>query len=307
MRGNESIHAAKIVMETFALRTVLVFSLCLFLSCICLAQKKDTSINRKRLNTVVLGTSAAYTGSMIALSEIWYSKNDKQSFHFFNDASEWKQVDKAGHFYSAFQLSAIGSRLLQWSTVNKRKSDKAGAIASFFMMSSIEVFDGFSSGYGASASDLLANALGSSFYLSQNLTWNETRIYPKFSFHRSDFAALRPTILGTSLGEELIKDYNGQTYWLSVDMDKFLRFPKWLNLSAGYGAHGMVYANDEQNLANGFKSNRQYYVGLDFDLTAYRSKSKVLNTLILFANMIKLPAPSVEFSNGKVKGHLFSF
>ncbi len=274
------------------------------------AQTSDTTtsqVNRKRLNTVIIGSSVAYTASMIGLSSIWYSQYDKQSFHFFNDASEWRQVDKVGHFYSAFQLSAVGSSLLQWSNVPKSKSDKLGALTSFFIMSSIEVLDGFSAGYGASGSDMLANALGASFYVGQNLIWNETRIYPKFSFHRTDYAPLRPNTLGSTFLEELIKDYNGQTYWLSVDMDKFIRFPKWLNLSAGYGANGMVYADESQNQAAGYTSYRQYYLSLDFDLTAYHSRSKVLNTLIFFVNMIKLPAPGLEFSNGKVKGHLFAY
>lgn len=275
----------------------------------CFSQSKDSitsPVNKKRLNTVIIGSGAAYTGTMVALSSVWYSQYDKQSFHFFNDAAEWKQVDKAGHFYSAFQISAIGSAFAQWSNVPKSKSDKAASLTSFFMMSSIEVLDGYSAGYGASGSDLLANVLGASFYLGQNLLWNETRIYPKFSFHRTDYASLRPNTLGSTSSEELIKDYNGQTYWLSVDMDKFTRFPKWLNLAVGYGGNEMVYANDNQNSAAGFTAYRQYYLGFDFDLTAFRSKSKVLNTLIFVANMIKLPAPSLEFSNGKLRGHLLS-
>lgn len=273
------------------------------------AQTKDSSslVNRKRLNAVIIGSGAAYTGTMIGLSSVWYSQYDKQSFHFFNDALEWKQVDKVGHFYSAFQLNSIGSHLLQWGNIDKSKSDKISSLTSFLIMSSIEVLDGYSAGYGASGSDLLANGLGASFYLAQNLIWNETRIHPKYSFHRSDYASLRPNTLGSTPLEELIKDYNGQTYWLSVDMHKFARFPKWLNVAVGYGANGIVYANDNQNSAAGFTSYRQYYLTLDFDLSAYRSKSKVLNTLIFFVNIIKLPAPGFEFSQGKLTGHLFSY
>jgi hypothetical protein len=174
-------------------------------------------------------------------------------------------------------------------------------------MSSIEVLDGFSAGYGASATDLLANALGSGFYLGQQALWNETRLYPKFSFHRTDYAPQRPETLGSGLLEEIIKDYNGQTYWLSADVDKFIRFPKWLNISMGYGAEGMLYANEEDNLAVGLQPYRQYFIGIDFDLTAIKSRSKAVNTLIYLANMIKLPAPTLEFSNGKVKGHFFYF
>jgi uncharacterized protein YfiM (DUF2279 family) len=219
-------------------------------------QTKD-SINHQRLNTVIISSAIVYTGAMIGLNSIWYSQYDKQSFQFFNDWPEWKQMDKLGHLYSAFQLSSIGSRSLQWSGVSKKKSDIAGSITSFAIMSSIEILDGFSAGYGASVSDLAANAVGSGLYLGQNLVWNEVRIYPKYSFHRTEFASQRPGTLGDGLLEEMIKDYNGQTIWLSVDVDKFIRFPKWLNLAVGYGAENMIYARDEQNIEQGLYPYRQ--------------------------------------------------
>jgi uncharacterized protein YfiM (DUF2279 family) len=287
-----------------------VLTLIFIISCFRVYSQENDSlikVNPARLKTVIIGSAVAYTGTMIGLNALWYSQYDRQSFQFFNDAGEWKQMDKVGHFYSAFQISSIGSRSLQWSGVSKKKSDLAGAITSFAVMSSIEVLDGFSAGYGASATDLLANALGSGFYLGQQALWNETRLYPKFSFHRTDYAPQRPETLGSGLFEEIIKDYNGQTYWLSADIDKFIRFPKWLNISIGYGAEGMLYATDEDNLANGLQPYRQFFVGIDFDLTAIKSRSKTVNTLIYLVNMIKLPAPTLEISNGKVKGHFFYF
>jgi uncharacterized protein YfiM (DUF2279 family) len=216
-------------------------------------------------------------------------------------------MDKLGHFYSAFQLASVGSQALQWSGVSRKKSDIAGTITSFAIMSSIEVLDGYSSGYGASASDLVVNAVGAGFFLGQNLLWKEVRLYPKFSFHRSEFAFQRPETLGNGLFEEIIKDYNGQTIWLSLDIDKFIRFPQWLNLVVGYGAESMVYARDAENREQGLYPYRQLYVGLDFDLTAIKSKSKALNALIYFVNMIKVPAPTIEFSQGKVKAYAFYY
>jgi uncharacterized protein YfiM (DUF2279 family) len=272
------------------------------------AQSLDTTqcINHKRLNGVIIGSAVLYTGTMIGLSQVWYSNYDKQSFHFFNDASEWKQVDKVGHFYSAFQLSAVSSKVLQWSNVPQKKSDKIGALAGFMLMSSIEVLDGFSAGYGASVSDLAANAVGSGFYLGQSLVWKEVRIHPKFSFHRTEFAALRPDLLGNGLSE-IIKDYNGQTYWLSVDMDKFISFPKWINFAVGYGAEEMIYANDSQNQAAGYDPYRQFYVSIDFDLTSIQTQSKVVKGLLYFANMIKLPGPTIGFSNKGTRAYAFYF
>lgn len=269
-------------------------------------QSKD-SINHPRLNTVIITSATLYSGAMVGLNSVWYKQYNKQSFRFFNDWQEWNQMDKLGHLYSSFQLASIGSQALQWSGVSKKKSDVAGTITSFAIMSSIEILDGYSSGYGASASDWGANALGAGLFLGQNLIWDEVRIYPKYSFHRTNFAKQRPGTLGNGILEEMIKDYNGQTIWLSVDMDRFVKFPKWLNLAIGYGAENMIYANDLQNAEVGLYPYRQVYLGLDFDFTAIKSKSKLVNTLIYFANMIKLPAPAVEFWRGKPKGHLFYY
>ncbi|MCW5910698.1 MAG: DUF2279 domain-containing protein [Cyclobacteriaceae bacterium] len=262
---------------------------------------------RKRQKTVIIASSVAYSASMVALASAWYSQYDSQPFRFFNDAHEWKQMDKAGHTFSAFQLTAISSATWQWSGLSKQKSDRIGALTSFGIMSSIEILDGFSAGYGASVTDVIANAAGNGLYWGQQALWKETRIYPKISFHRTHYAPLRPHTLGNGLAEEILKDYNGQTYWLSVDMDKFTRFPKWLNLAVGYGAEGMIYAHDISNLNAGYNPHRKLFVGVDFDLTAFKSRNKTLNTLIFIANMVRLPAPALQFSQGRAKGHWFYF
>ncbi|HZB11587.1 MAG TPA: DUF2279 domain-containing protein, partial [Chryseolinea sp.] len=65
---------------------------------------------------------------------------------------------------------------------------------------------------------------------------------------------------------------------------------------------GMIYARDYQNAEAGYaEPYRQYYLSIDFDLRAIRSRSKAVNTLLFFANMIKIPAPTVEFSKDGVK------
>lgn len=262
------------------------------------------SINQKRLRTLIIGGGAAYGLTLYGLSELWYKDSEQQSFQFFNDNGEWKQVDKLGHFYSAFYFSYGTSKALQWCNVPKKKSDLYGAITGFLVMVPIEILDGYSADYGASSGDLIADAGGALFYLGQAMLWKEPRIYPKFSFHRTNYAKERPEVLGDNYYNEMLKDYNGQTYWLSVDMDKFIKFPKWLNLAVGYGAEGMVYANDQPNKEMGYNSYRQYYFSLDPDLTSIRTNSKVLKTAFFLLSLIKLPSPTVEFSS---QGTRFSF
>jgi uncharacterized protein YfiM (DUF2279 family) len=272
--------------------------------------RTDTTrtVNKKRLTGLVVGSTVAYGVAIYGLNELWYSHNPHQSFAFFNDNAEWKQVDKVGHFYSTFYISYAYDHALRWTGVKDRKAALIGSLVGFGVMFPIEVMDGYSAAYGASVGDLAANAAGAAFYLGQTLLWNELRIYPKFSFHTTEYAPMRPNVLGDNLVSQMFKDYNGQTYWLSVDMDKFVRFPKWLNLAVGYGAEGMVYARDDQNIeANIGTPYRQFYLSIDFDLRAIKTRSRFVKGLIEVVSMIKLPAPALQFSEKGVKAYAFYF
>jgi hypothetical protein len=70
---------------------------------------------------------------------------------------------------------------------------------------------------------------GTALFVSQELLWKEQRITPKFSFHTTQYAQYRPNVLGSSLAEQMLKDYNGQTYWLSVNLHSFYKGSKSLN------------------------------------------------------------------------------
>lgn len=286
---------------TFLIMAMLIFSKALS------RQTDSLQVDKKRLTRFIAISGAAYTVTIIGLSELWYKDSERQSFRFFNDNAEWKQIDKLGHFYSGFYFSYGTSQALRWSNVQQRKADLIGAATGFLILAPIEVFDGFSKAYGASSGDLLANAAGSAFFLGQSLLWNEPRIYPRFSFHRTGYASLRPNTLGDNFASEFLKDYNGQTYWLSFDMDKFMKFPKWLNIAVGYGANEMVFARDSQNEEAGYSAYRQYYLALDLDLTGIRTRSKVLKTFFGLVSLLKFPAPTLELSKNGLKFHPLYF
>lgn len=271
------------------------------------AQVDSTSVDRKRLKTLIISSAVGYTAGLATLNHLWYKDTRRQSFRFFNDNAEWKQADKAGHFFASFLISDISSRALRSANVETRKSDLMGAVTGVLLTLPIEVFDGFSDGYGASVGDVVANVAGPAFFLGQKSAWGEIRIRPKFSFQRTGYPQLRPELLGDNILGEIVKDYNGQTYWLSFDLDKFTRFPRWLNIAVGYGAHDMVYARDHQNRERGFDPYRQYYLALDLDLTAIETRSKWLKALLYVVNIVRLPAPALEWSRGRTKFHPFYF
>lgn len=265
-----------------------------------LLRKDSSQINKKRLKAIWIGGSAFYVGTMVGLYTIWYQGSEQRSFHFFNDNAQWLQMDKVGHFYSAYHFSRASMEAFRWAGMSERKAALWGTLSGIILMTPIEILDGFSADFGASWGDFLANTGGALFSYGQIALWNEIRIHPKFSFHRTAFPAQRPEILGRGFREEIVKDYNGQTYWLSFDIDKFMpqkRFPKWLNIAVGYGAENMLYAREAENRDLGqLNAFRQYYLGIDFDLSAIRTRSKVLNTLLYLANLIRLPAPTLEYS-----------
>lgn len=271
-------------------------------------QDGDSIRRSKRLKPFVIASSATYAVTLIGLDRLWYADFERESFHFFNDNSEWKQLDKLGHFYSAFHLSKFGHRAFQWTGLEERKALFWGTMVSVITLTPIEILDGFSSEYGASYGDIIANTSGALLFLGQHKLWGEIRIHPKYSFNRSDFAAQRPELLGSNLLEELIKDYNAQQYWLSIDLSKFnSNIPKWLNVGIGYSATGMISANDQQNESLGLNPRRQYFIGIDFDLNEYKSRSKFVNSLIYIVNMIHLPAPALELSDSKLKFNFLNY
>lgn len=272
----------------------------------------------KRRFAVVAGTEAILmAGSLIMLNELWYKQYPRSSFHTFNDNAEWMQMDKIGHVQTAYSTGLISSRLLYWTGMKYKRATWIGGLTGFAYLTAIEIMDGYSVGWGFSVGDMIANTSGSALFISQELIWNEQRIQPKFGFRRSGYAHYRPELLGAGYHEELLKDYNGQTYWLSVNVASFLnfdnRFPKWLNVAIGYGANGMTGGHENPVMYNSqgneitLQRYRQYYISLDVDLRKLHVKSRFLQWVFTFVSFIKIPAPGIELSKYGVRPILFAF
>lgn len=263
-----------------------------------------------KLKKIILYGGIGYGVSLFTLSQAWYKEQGLENFKFFNDNAEWLQIDKAGHAFTTYSVSRVGYELLKNTRLSDHQAIFWGSAMSTLLLLPVEILDGFSPDFGFSYGDMIANAAGSGLFLGQQVVWKEQRIKLKWSFHQTSLAQLRPNLLGSGLAEELLKDYNGQTYWLSLDVHAFAkesRFPKWLNFSLGYGAQNMVFARNEQNSAAGFENFRQYYLGIDFDLSYIKTDKKWLKALLFIGDTIRLPAPAIEFSKNKVKGRLFYY
>lgn len=276
--------------------------------------KPSDSLNLQRRNTVLISETVIAASVLVGLNQIWYADYPRSSFHTINDNSEWLQMDKAGHVFSSYHLGNFGKSTLAWSGVSKKNQLIYGSTLGFAFLSVVEVMDGYSSNWGASLGDVGANAAGTALFVSQELLWKEQRIVPKFSFHTTPYASARPNVLGSSLSEQILKDYNGQTYWLSANVHSFFKgskIPSWFNIAIGYGAEGMITGNEE--LVNTVflpesERFRQFYFSFDVDLTKIKTKSHLLKTVFEIFNTIKIPAPTFEISSrGDFKFHYFYF
>ncbi len=261
----------------------------------------------RRVRLVALGIGSGAAAVVGGLGATWYT-GVKMPFHWFNDGHEWAQLDKAGHVWGAFQESRASIDRLRWAGLSRRNALWWGAPVGLILQGTIEYFDGRSPGYGASATDLAANAVGTALYAGQVALWDQPRFWPKMGVHLTPFARKRPNTLGANVPQRLLKDYNGQTHWLTADVGAFLgpaaRWPRWLHVAVGYGAENLVYGSPEQNRAAGYQTVRQFYIGPDVHLMNVRTRSKVLRRLFYVLSIVRLPAPALELrSTGGVRLH----
>ncbi|MFP4845771.1 DUF2279 domain-containing protein [Winogradskyella sp. PE311] len=273
--------------------------------------KPSDTLNKFRRNTVVITEASLASLTLLGLDQLWYVDYPRSKFKTIDDSSEWLQMDKIGHVFSSYQLGRIGASALNWAGVDAKNQLIYGSTLGLGFLTAVEVMDGFSEEWGFSWTDMAANVAGTGLYVGQELLWKEQRIVLKYSFQRTEFARKRPDKLGNGFTEEFLKDYNGQTYWLSANINSFLKtdyIPNWINLAFGYGADGMLTGDANDPLFLNQNRTRQYYLSLDIDLTRIKTKSQVLKTIFDVFNVIKIPFPTIELrSNGRLKAHYIYF
>ncbi|MEX2596590.1 MAG: DUF2279 domain-containing protein [Salibacteraceae bacterium] len=289
------------------------------------------SLNENRAILIGATQSITYVGSLSGLQLLWYSDYDDQPFQFFNDWEGWLQMDKIGHTVSTYQVGLNLYKLNRWAGLSERNSIWLSAGVSYSFITLVEVMDGYSAGWGFSAWDAAFNTLGTGAFLAQQLTWKEQRIKLKYSFYPSGLDQNNTTgitveeanraenLFGTGLHEQWLKDYNGQTYWISANVWSLIgkpdRFPKWLNLAVGYSANNMLgaesnawelYPNVVENseiYTSTLQRERQLLLSIDVDLDHVNLPIYLKWMRPLFG-VIKFPFPALEWNSERgLVGH----
>lgn len=274
-----------------------------------LAQNDRDSVNAQpRIKTWQLLTAegAIYTGSMLVLSQAWYKDYPRSSFHWFNDNREWLQMDKIGHAYAGYQIAYQNARFIERTGLSRKKAILVSTGISIGALSSIELFDGHSAKWGASSGDLIANVSGAAAFALQDLIWEKQIFRLKFSYRPSPYAKKRPEALGKNKLENVLKDYNAQTYWLSVnlkDITGIRDLPPWLALSFGYSANGMVGGSQNPEPYTNIERYRQIFLSPDIDWQKIQTRRKGLKILFRVLNTIKVPLPAVAIQKQKLVWH----
>lgn len=293
------------------------------------------SINSGRIRLLAIGGTVGYSATLIGLSQAWYKDYPKSSFHFFDDRGEWMDMDKYGHFLTSYFETEWARAAYRWAGMEENKQLWYAAGTSLLMQSTIEVLDGFSSQWGFSVPDMVANVSGPALYILQEKLWQEQRIRLKFSVHYVKYddylinegnghspVFLKDrvkSIYGRGYAERLLKDYNGQSYWISfnpfsISGGEKQFWPEWLNLAFGLSTENVFGGYGNRWRENGepyvvpedlYPRQRQYLMSLDVDLSKIPSRSPFVRTLLGMANVIKVPAPALEIDgSGELRGHI---
>jgi len=272
----------------------------------------DSSKFTKGQKAYVITASSGLVLGHAGLYQLWYKDYPQSSFHFINDNQQWLQMDKYGHGFSAYTLSETGYATCKSLGFSEKRSLIYGGLLGLVFQTPIEVFDGFSKEWGASTGDLIANTAGWGLFFVQQKRWNQQIVRLKWSYAHSGFAHLRPNVLGNNWNERLLKDYNGQTYWLSTNLHSLFpktKIPRYLNIALGFGAEGMIGGTSnlimDKNTGliqydyRNIPRYRTYDVSLDLDLSKIKTQSKFLKGAFRYFNWIKIPFPSLQYSQPK--------
>lgn len=291
----------------------------------------DTLDRVRFYSALGLGVSS-FTATSIGLYNSWYKDFDQSEFHLFNDWKEWQGMDKFGHAYTSYNLCQVGYHGARWTGMSKKSALWFVGVGSTVIQSTIEIMDGFSTKWGFSMGDVLLNSLGTSSFILQQSFWDEQRVRLKISSVRKNYEDLILTstqgevsslnnranqLFGDTGFQRFLKDYNGQTLWLSLNPKSFLSntsFPKWLNIAFGYSAENMFGGFENQWELNGNQfilpqethpRYKQFYLSLDLDLQKIETNNHFLKMLMIIANGYKFPAPTIEYNSlGEWRFHL---
>lgn len=268
------------------------------LLCFCLTFSNPTAISSSadstelhlgKLSLVGATVATSFAGSYyLVLKNGWWNEQG-QEFHFENDFEYALNLDKLGHFYGGYLISELFRDGLQWSGVSETPSYIwAGGLSSLVQVA-IDIKDGYAPSWGYSIWDVGAGTLGGFFPMLQRYVPGFDYLTLKFSYWKNSDA-----YWVDHGGSTHIDDYVNQSYWISLDLHRWLGspnyFPDWLQPSFG------MSINEEPYTIGPGHGHWEFYVSLDWNMPAWlKPKSHHGQRWVHYLNTWKFPSPTLQF------------
>lgn len=261
-------------------------------------KEKPERIEKNNINYIKVGAITGVTaGAFVWLhnyqSNAWW-KDQRGKFHFNNDWDYALSADKAGHFFDGLFVQTLYQGAFEWAGFKQTTAMWIGAGFSIIYMTDIEIEDGFATDWGFSPGDEIFNIAGALYPIAQYY-WKPLRNFNfKWSYYPSE------DLTAGSKNGVFLDDYNGQTMWLTVDVNNLLPkkakkyWPEIINLTFGYGV---------DNYTDYSKRYQNWYVGLDLNWEKIiPGNSKFMLWFKKVINHFRfLPLPAIRFNMHEVR------
>ena len=248
--------------------------------------KKD--IDYVKLSIIGGLTLGVGIGVHIHQANAWW-KTQSSKFRIMHDWTYARWIDKVGHFYGTNLIAHGLSAGLEYSNISLEDSYIYGALGAFAFQLYVEIEDGFGPQWGFSPGDLVFDLLGASYFVSQYYFPYLKNFQPRVSYWPSE-----EYLNGTHKGN-VIDDYEGQKYWVSVRMKEVL--PK--SLSEFWPSFLMLAGGMEvRNLDGSGGGITNFYIAFDFDAEVIPLHGPFWGFIKNTLNYLHFPMPGVRLTNG---------
>lgn len=239
----------------------------------------------------------------------WYEGQKTDHIRWINDWSgeTYLNLDKGAHFMAGMTMAQTIAEALRWTGFRTGTAAFAGTAASWAFLFEIEMRDAYFDQWGFSIPDFTANTLGACVPLIHTFLPRTQAVRFKFSYHPSSLYLDRQTraLVDRPRTEHLIDDYEGMTFWMAVSPEDLLpataaaRWPDYLGLALGYGAHGLHGSNVKSKGPNKRypdlpDAQGELFLALDWDPRRLPTQSRLGSWLKTRLDWIHLPAPAVR-------------
>ena len=269
--------------------------------------RTNSDVDYLRLSSMLGAIAIVNTVGYTYQRKVWYTEETTvfHSLEFINDWNKYQQMDKFGHFTDAYFTSDLSAKIYRWSGLSGNSSVWYGALTGWLWMLEIEVSDAFMAEWGFSWGDMLANTAGSAFFVLQQFNYDALGgIQPKISWHKSE--AWKEMRYHKD-PQALIEDYEGMTFWLTVNPHHYFPDSWKKNYSEWLAPLGLAIGVSAKDIGwYPWAGYKEYFIGLDVDLKKLPiwGDSGLMKFITSEINFLRLPLPTIRFSS---QGTWFGF